>query len=132
MLILVLFSRIFGLIYSGCQKVARFPYRPINVILFSANLMRVDGYIGPTTEFSPEDFPALPGATQQQQMQMTAIGSSSSHQARTESQLVSQPFGAQPNSFYNASSADFFSSTNGTNENGKDSKLGISINTSTG
>jgi hypothetical protein len=111
---------------------ARFPYRPINIILFSANLMRVDGNFG-STEFSPEDFPALPGATQQQQMQMTAIGSSSSHQARTESQLMSQPnFGAQPNSFYNASSADFFSSTNGTNENGKDSKLGISINTSTG
>lgn len=95
-----------------------------------------------TTEFTlqSEDFPALPVASQQQMLQNSNGGnSSSSNQANSsESQLTSGQthFGAQSNNnFYNVantanSTSDFFS--NGTNENGKDPKLNISINIANG
>lgn len=81
-----------------------------------------------------EDFPALPGVTQQQQLQNQLGSSGASGQTNSESQLLTSGqtnFGAQSN-FYNvvaSSVTDFF--MKGTSENGKDSKH-ISINTTTG
>lgn len=100
------------------------------------------GY-GQTSEFSlhSEDFPALPNATQHQQLLQNSLnsnggGTSTSNQTNsTESQFMASGqtnFGAQPNfcNVANTASMDFFS--NGTNENGKDSKLNILINPSNG
>jgi len=93
-----------------------------------ANLMRVgdvSGY-GQSSEFSlqSEDFPALPGATAQQQQQ-NSLNAGSNQTNQSESHLLSSGhtnFGQQH--FSSSNTTDLL--TNGTNENGREMK-GIQV-----
>ncbi|KAI6242663.1 NOT2-3-5 domain-containing protein [Aphelenchoides fujianensis] len=96
-----------------------------------ATLMRGVGDgsgFAPASEFSlqSEDFPALPGAVQQQQQQagLGAIGVSSGQLIGADAQMVNASLAAfaQPLQFPNAS---LLNGTGGGNENGKNAKTGI-------